>query len=192
MSRLLSQAQFARKKEVDRSTVCRWVKDGKIPLVDGKIDPATAEAALAANVSLRTVDSTKLKRRHRRRKSTKQGTLLQEEPSLTEARRQNELLKGELLRLKVQIERGDLIEKDEPLSWFVSTFVMVKSAILSFPRRLTGTLLAVAPDEKQVHLILKQEAISIIDQLQKAGERRFGQEKIEEVVIEGDAVITTA
>lgn len=45
---LISQSAYARLKGWVPSYVCKLVKQGKIPLVDGRIDPAIADAALAA------------------------------------------------------------------------------------------------------------------------------------------------
>lgn len=166
MSRLLTQAQFARKQGVDRSTVCKWVKEGKIPLSGKKIDPVEAEKALSANMSPRVMGLTKSKRKYHRRKSTMEQTLLNGEVTLTDARRQTELLKGELLSLKLQIARGDLISKKEPLEWFTAGFTMVRHAILNFPRRLAPALVSIT-DSREIEIILRKEAYSILRELTK-------------------------
>lgn len=49
--RLMSQAEYARHRGVHRSSVSRWVKDGRIQLVDGRIDPEQAESRLEATES---------------------------------------------------------------------------------------------------------------------------------------------
>jgi phage terminase Nu1 subunit (DNA packaging protein) len=46
MTELITQAEFARRIDVSRAYVSKMVKKGVIKLVDGKIDEATAKAAL--------------------------------------------------------------------------------------------------------------------------------------------------
>jgi hypothetical protein len=50
MQELISQAEYARRLGVRESTVSRQVKSGVIPTVKGKIDPAAADVARAANL----------------------------------------------------------------------------------------------------------------------------------------------
>lgn len=47
---LLTQAAFAKRRGWSRAYVCQMVKRGKIPTIDGKIDPDAADTALAQTV----------------------------------------------------------------------------------------------------------------------------------------------
>jgi hypothetical protein len=46
---LITQSEFARRVEVTPSAVCQAVKEGRIQLIDGKIDPAVADVQWRAN-----------------------------------------------------------------------------------------------------------------------------------------------
>lgn len=48
--RLINQAKFARRRKVSRARVSQWVAEGKISLVNGKVDVAAAELALQQNL----------------------------------------------------------------------------------------------------------------------------------------------
>jgi len=175
MGRLLTQSQYARKKKVDRSTVHRWVRDGKIKLsVDHRIDPVAAEKDLMSNNMVSNqVDSTKSKRRSRKRRSSSKATtepdlLNQTELTLTDVRRQNEILKGELLGLKVKVERGDLVPRDQATQWLFGHVDEAKNAFWSLPRRM-GPVLAPVSDEKEIEFVLRKEIREILTRLAEPG-----------------------
>jgi hypothetical protein len=50
---LITQAEYARRKDLSRSTVCRQIRDGKIPSHGGLIDPLEADQARANNLDIR-------------------------------------------------------------------------------------------------------------------------------------------
>ena len=50
---LISQAEYARRRGVAKSAVAKAVKEGRITLIDGKIDPAVADIQWAQNTRAR-------------------------------------------------------------------------------------------------------------------------------------------
>ena len=50
---LISQAEYARRRGVAKSAVAKAVKEGRITLIDGKIDPAVADIQWAQNTRSR-------------------------------------------------------------------------------------------------------------------------------------------
>lgn len=50
---LISQAEYARRRGVAKSAVAKAVKEGRITLIDGKIDPAVADIQWAQNTRTR-------------------------------------------------------------------------------------------------------------------------------------------
>ncbi len=166
MARRLTRSQLARKLKIDRSLVTRWAKTGVLHFgIDKKVDFEEAQQSIAKNVVRRKRPK---KKASPVPKSTMSPEMLNLEPSLVEAKRATELLRGELLSLKVQVERGDLIRKEEPRQWFTSAFMIVRHALLNFPRRMAPRLVSIA-DEREIAIILRQEMHSIMDQLARAG-----------------------
>ncbi len=185
--RELTQSQFARRKNLSRSTICKWVKEGKLTLTPrGKINPEQAEKELAANVTPKP-DSTKSKRKHHRRKSscdsTTQGSLLNGEPTFLEARRQTELLKAELLSLKVQVERGDLVPKEAQINWLCILVVNARTGFWNLPRRM-GEVLALINDPREIECELRREIRQILEEMvsplgKEKAERLFAKIEVE-------------
>ncbi len=51
-TKMISMSEYARRRGLSPGTVSRQAAEGKIPLHDGKIDPAEADKARAKNISL--------------------------------------------------------------------------------------------------------------------------------------------
>lgn len=189
MPRLLTQAQFARKLKRDRSTINKWIRRGVIKTSgDGRIDPVQAEKDLAANVVPKCVDSTKSKRKHRKKAvpsdSTTGGNLLNCEPTLTEARRQTELLKAELLGLKLAVEKGDLVPREAPVAWLCSVVAIAKAHFWGLPNRMAETL-AVMSEPKEIVEVLRKEIRRILEDLASS----LGKEEAEQLFLKIDKVV---
>jgi len=171
MAKLISRAQFARKMGLSKARITQLVKGGVISLVNGKIDAEKAEGEILGSID-RRVDSTKGKARLRKKSSPRLTEGNGQTQTLTEARRQTELLKAELLVLRLQVERGDLIPKNEPIEWFISAFMPVKHAIMNFAARMTPHLvqagLVTPENQKETFILLRSECYSMIRELGKA------------------------
>ncbi len=57
---LITQAEYARRKCVSRTTICKHVRYGKITLVDGKINSVMADKQLKANLDVSQMRKVKL------------------------------------------------------------------------------------------------------------------------------------
>lgn len=198
MARLLTQAQYARKTKYSRARITQLVKQGVIVLAKGKVDPAQADPAIAANID-----------RSRRQKSemksqagqTPQMPLLPNgfnnehpsvgakngfnnesqtaTPSLTDARRDHELLKMKLTEAQLELRLGQLVPKGEATKWLIALGSATKLAFLNLPRRLAGTLKTLG-DEKEIEVLLRSEIRSIIHNLLEQplhGKRRRSRKK---------------
>jgi hypothetical protein len=165
MAKLLSQAQFARRMKKSRSWVCGLIKAGVIGLVsDGKIIPEDAERRIKDFVDSRMDGKPKLKRRARKRLS--KSTPSNGERTLIEVRRDNEVLKGELLAIKLKIEQGELVPKGESIRWLCTTVVAAKSAFWNMPKRM-AEVLSLIRDPKEIEFQLRKEIRMILEELGK-------------------------
>ena len=159
---MLTQAQFARKMKKSRSWVCGLIKQGVVGLVnDGKIDPEEAKKRIESFVDSKP---RKVKPKSRARKRSPKPTPSNRERTLIEVRRDNEVLKGELLAIKLKIEQGELVPKGESIQWLSSMVAVAKSAFWNMPRRM-GEILSLIADPKEVELQLRKEIRIILEQL---------------------------
>lgn len=183
MPRLLTQAQFARKTKYSRARISQLVKTGIIQLKKGRIDPAQANAAIEANIDR----SRRLKSQAKFRPAqTPQMELLPNgfnnepqsghppngfnndhpngTPSLTDVRRDHELLKMKKTEIEIKQRRSELVPKGEAIKWLIALGSAVKLAFLNLPRRLAETLKTLN-DEKEIEILLRFEIQRIIHDL---------------------------
>jgi hypothetical protein len=178
MARLITQAQFARRSGYSPARITQLVKEGVITLTKGKIDAAQAEAAIEANIDrsrqLKSQAKSQAANGHAREAESQAPKSAQMElpieggngkdhttPSLTDARRDHELLKMKLTEAQLEQRLGELVPKGEATKWLIALGSATKLAFLNLPRRLAGTLKAL-DDEKEIEILLRSEIRSII------------------------------
>ncbi len=124
----ISQSEYARRRGVSRQYVSRLVKEGVIRLKNGKVDPAQADAALAA----RRDPARPLRRKTAGpkaqgapRTSTQDAAVSVDTAvlpgsaggdlpkMLLKTRIKSELEKGKLLEIKARVEAGKYVDADE-------------------------------------------------------------------------------
>lgn len=189
MPKLLSQAQFARKMKYSRARICQLAKVGIIQLKNGRIDPVQANAAIEANI-----DRTRRTRSESAKARTKKGlgkTQIKESPqmslipgvfntgpqkgsetrgfntdvsSLTETRQQHEAVKMELSKLKLEMEKGNLIPRDRSTEWLSLIVANAKLQLLGIPKRMAVEL-AVLTDPKEIEHRLRSEIRRILEEM---------------------------
>jgi len=165
MRKLMTQAQFARRMKYTRGRISQLVKSGIIPLTNGRIDPIQAESAITANIDRsRRLELQSIKPNKKVLKSDQMKLSLKPKDdvlSLTQARRDHELLKMNLTDLELKVKRGDLVPKSyltELVSMNVSN---ARSQLWGLPKRMAGRL-AIITDEKEIENLLRVEIRSVL------------------------------
>lgn len=187
MPRLLTQAQFARKLKYSRARICQLVKTGIIQLKNGRIDPRQARAAIEANIDrTRRVRSESAKKGKKKRVQSEESPQMQLLPgilntdpqgrlvttdltlnpelnefSFTETKRQHEAVKMELSKLKLEIEKGNLVSKNQAIEWLSLLVSNAKARFLGLPKRMAGPLAAIS-NEKEIEYKLRSEIREIL------------------------------
>lgn len=180
MARLITQAQFARRSGYSPARITQLVKEGVIPLTKGKIDPAQAEAAIAANIDRsRQLRSQATKGRSHEAKSQAPKSAQMElpmdggngkgyaGPSLTQTRRDHELLKMELTEAQIKVKLGEFVPRGEAMQWVGAITSAAKLGFMNLPRRLAGTLTTLT-DEKEIEIYLRSEIQKIFRDILEA------------------------
>jgi|SRR5579859_2463709 len=114
MSRLITQAAYARHRGISREAVGKAVKKGWITLINGKIDPKRADRDWAKNTLDRVGQPAKRARKapKARAKPAKQGSD-DDQFTYTQARTQRERANAKLAELDLKERAGMLINADE-------------------------------------------------------------------------------
>ena len=174
---LVSQAEYARRRGVSRQYVGQMVARGLIKLVKRKVDPAQADAALAA---------VREPARPERRTRASQGKPTEEKPPaggialpatggdlptlLLKTRIKSEVEKAKLLEIKARVEAGKYVDAGEVKVAAFNKARVVRDALLNIPDRLAA-MLAAESDEHRVHEILNKEIRMALEELTNGPER---------------------
>lgn len=189
---LLSQAEWARREGFSRQYAHRLVRRGVVRLVDGRVDPAQAAAALAA-----------LRQPARPARRTGGGGVdrggygggygggaaaARPEPLpwsagpgagagagaadlptlLLRSRIKSEVERARLLELRARAQAGRLLPADEVEAAAFARARAVRDALLALPDRL-APLLAAEPDPARCHDLLSTDIHAVLEDL--AGDR---------------------
>ena len=163
---LMTQAAWARQHGFSRQYVTQLVRKGVIRLVDGKIDPAQADAALAA-----VREPARPQRRVQSREAaTQSATATPTVPAgaatgsphpgsgdlptmLLKTRIKSEVGRANLLELKSKVEAGKYVDADEVRAAAFNRGRAVRDNLLNIAGRLAAVTAAESDERKCFELI---------------------------------------
>ena len=178
---LITQAEWARRRGFSRQYVSRLVQRGVVRLTKGRIDPAQADAALAA-----VREPARPTRREgamkaepgAARPASRAGR--DEPPSLPQGgdlsslllrtRIRSEAEKVKLLEIKAKVEAGRYVDAAEVKVAAFNRVRVVRDALLGIPERLAAVL-AAESDQAKVHALLASEVRQALEELTGGPER---------------------
>jgi len=174
---LITQAAWARRRGFSRQYVGRLVKRGVVRLIDGMVDPAEADAALAA-----FREPARPERRARAPRAGGSGARPGAEPLslpqggdlptlLLKTRIKSEVERARLLEIKAKVEAGKYVDADEVKVAAFNKARIVRDALLSIPDRLAAVLAAETETQK-VHALIAAEVRQALEELTGGPERR--------------------
>lgn len=160
--RLLTQAQYARRRGVHRSRITQLVKEGRLILTKGKIDPTVADANWNQNID--PVKRDNLKTVSKPKQQKKSGSRNSSEPSYIQVKTEHELLKKQLTDIELQIKQDNLISKDKSIEWLTLLVSNARAAFWGLPKRLAEPL-ALISDSKEIEFEMRKEIRRILEEL---------------------------
>lgn len=131
---LVSQREYARRRGVSQPTVCRAVKDGRLTLVAGKVDPVAADREWPKPPLRVPKDS----------------------PDYHRARAQREQYRAELTSLELSKLRGELLPAEDVRRSAFALARQTRDRLMAIPDRVSAAL-AAASDPEDVRRILDVE-----------------------------------
>ena len=159
--KLLSQSEFARRQGWSRQYVGKLVKSGKIKLVNGKIDPEQAQAAIKAQ----SEPSSELRAKPR------SGSVLPSAPTdsrqavdFVTARTMREAFKAKMVKMEYEEKAGKLTDASKVKADAFRAGRIVRDSLLGIPDRLSDVL-AAEEDPVKVRQLLMEELESILHEL---------------------------
>ncbi len=140
---LITQAEWARRQGVSREAVRKQVQSGRLQLVNGKVDENQAKQDLLS---------------YTKTSSTRER--------LFQAKLENEIAKGKILKLEVAEKEQSLIAIADVKKVIYERSRAVRNAILNVPDRC-ASLLASITDPGELHKVLTQELRTALEELSR-------------------------
>lgn len=146
--KLVTQAEFARIANVNRSTVTRWIKSGRIQAAsNGLIDPSAATDMRQATESplpqhQARKDQIEEQKAGADRKPEKENRKQEDKPP--QIRPADQLLwhKTELLRLEIEQKTKTLIERRQAEAVLADFAIAIRSSLEGMPDRISHSIAA--------------------------------------------------
>lgn len=158
---------YARHRGIDESAVRKAVRQGRITLVEGKIDPKAADKEWARN-SLKPVGQGAHagRRRPRGRLDGARGRSEAGPKSYAAARARREQALAELAEQELARKKARLIDAEEARQSVFKAARVARDMVLGLPDRVAPRL--VGQDEVEIYRILAEETQRICDTIAKA------------------------
>ena len=184
---LITQAEYARRRGVDPTTVRDAIKAGRITLIDGKVDPAVADIQWQRNTRARVNPA--------RAPGSAPAPMPQHQMSLSAAaaaasqpadgpaqadpagesdywvsRARREHAEADLAELKLAEQNGQLIRVEAIRSALAGVISSTRDSLLQLPARL-APVLAAETDAAKVHDLIQAEIHQALAQITAAPDR---------------------
>jgi hypothetical protein len=146
-----SQAAFARRRRVSRSTVHTWKKRGWLKLApDGeRIDVSASEALLASRPEVY-------------RGGRKHDAPHEPDPTLAEATRRKEMARAELSELRLERERGEWLSHDDVRQTWSQIMISFRQMCLSWPGKIAFEIPTLtATDRAMIERIIRDDLTDV-------------------------------
>lgn len=168
---LVTKTEYARRRGCTEAAVRRAVRDGRITLIDGRIDPVAADAQWARNTRVRAgsrgTDDANLGVNGASvpRSDADDGDDIADGYWKSRARR--ELAEADLAELKLAEQRGLLVRAADIRAAQARRLAALREALLQLPARLAPVLAAEA-DAGKVHEQLQDELHQVLTHMTEA------------------------
>lgn len=170
---LITQAEYARRRGCTEGAVRRAVRDGRISLINGKIDPVAADAQWARNTRVRAgsraTDDVNLSGSGSTG-GTAAGDDNDDEDNAAgywKSRARRERAEAELAELKLAELQGQLVRADDWAAALAKRAAAFREGLLQIPARLAAQL-AAETDQARIHGLLEDELRQVMSQLTAA------------------------
>lgn len=168
---LITQAEYARRRGVDPTSVRDAIKAGRITLIDGKIDPDVADVQWARNSRARVRTGQEPPVRNPTHPQTHGLPTGDDDPitaprllTYEEARRRRELAEAQKAELQLAELQGDLIRTADVRAAYAKRAAGLREALLQIPARLAAVV-AAEGDQAKCHDILQAELHQVLGQI---------------------------
>ena len=172
---LITKSEYARRRGCTETAVRRAVNDGRITLIDGKVDPVAADAQWARNTRVRAgsrpaddANLTGAGSSSGGSGAASSGDSPRDDPDAywaVKARR--EKAEADMAELKLAEQLGELVRAADVRAAHSKRVAGLREAILQIPARLAAVL-AAETDQGKCHDVLQAELHAVLQQVTDA------------------------
>ncbi len=185
---LVSQSEFARHRGVSAPYVNKLVRNGQLPLVNGKIDLQAANKALDERAAERAAlrpSPTEGRDPSHKKYANLESRRINGEKSHTkmapyaQVRLQREFYQAQLKKAEYQKLRGQLLDREDVLQALMSTYIAIRGSLDKIPGKLCARCRGIA--DEAIGAALENLSESLADQAKlDARERNASQENADD------------
>lgn len=163
---LITQSEYARRRGCTEGAVRRAVRDGRIALIDGKVDPVAADAQWARNTRVRAgsrpTDDANLQAG-----GTPAARDDDSGAGYWQSKSRREAAEAEIAELKLAELRGELVRAADVRTSLAKQVAAVREALLQLPARVVP-LLAADPTPAAMDGVIRAEIVAALAMLAEA------------------------
>jgi len=169
---LVTMAEYARMRGCSEGGVRRAVRDKRISLIDGKIDPVAADAQWQRNTRVRmgsmpALDVAAGRPRVPDGNAPRADADADGDNSYWAAKSRREKADAEMAELKLAEQRGDMVRSADVRAGQAKRLAALRESLLQLPARL-APVLAVESDPARCHDALQAELRAVLEQMTAA------------------------
>ena len=168
---LISQAEYARRRGVDPTSVRDAIRAGRITLVGGRVDPSAADMQWDRNTRrrVRAIDEKPAANAYIQSPPRTHSAPSDPAPDYNEARARREQAEAELAELKLAEQRGMLVRVEVVKNANARRVSAMREAFLQLPARVVPLLLA-DTSASAVDAVLKREIHGALQRVLEGGD----------------------
>lgn len=159
----ITQAEYARRRGCTEGAVRRAVRDGRISLIEGRIDPVAADAQWARNTRVRAGSRPAEDANLAGSRSPRARVEGDDTDDYWTSKGRRERAEAELAELKLAEQRGDLVRAADVRAEHAGRLAMLRESLLQIPARL-APVLAVETDQARCHDLVQRELHGVLEQ----------------------------
>ena len=166
---LVTKAEYARMRGCSEAAVRRAVKDGRISLIDGRIDPVAADAQWQRNTRVRmgsrpATDTAGAPRLPGAALRGDESDLEDDDNTYWASKSRRERAEADLAEMKLAEQRGELVRAPDVRAAWARRTAGLREALLQIPARLSAVV-AAESDQARCHDVLQAELHAVLSQL---------------------------
>jgi phage terminase Nu1 subunit (DNA packaging protein) len=162
---LVSKSEYARMRNCTEGAVRRAVRDGRISLIDGKIDPVAADAQWSRNTRVR-MGSVPANESHLAagQHAGPEREITSSSGDYWTSKAKREQAEAEIAELKLAEMRGELVRAADVRAALSKQIAGLRETLLQLPSRVVPLLVA-DPAAGTMDRLLRAEIVSALGQL---------------------------